>query len=877
MSILKIKNESGKWVYIPTVKGEKGDKGDSYILTAADKAEIAGMINIPVDDVQVGGVSVVQNGVANVPIGASGVLGVVKDGNAGVNILSDGTVRTAPALSNSIKSGSVNYNPIAPLRQHEAVFYGLAKAAGHDEKDSTLEIGQYTDEAKAAIKSMLGVQDAMVVRVTGTGAIRSVDHTFAEIAAALGSGISVIVDDTDAAQPYVGLVNLNGAVSLAFGVSATYNGVSTLTGYLITDMGDGTVAIRVEQNTNIVSDVKVNGTSVVDGGVASISVTDGKDGKDGKDGVDGVSPTATVEAVTGGAKVTITDKNGTTVATLTNGQNGQPGAAGQPGEKGDPGTPGAAGKDGEDGFSPSAKVTQTTSGATISITDKTGTTSATITNGKDGAPGAAGTPGAAGKDGEDGFSPSAKVTQTTSGATISITDKTGTTSATITNGKDGKDGAAGSPGAAGKDGEDGFSPSAKVEAVTGGAKITITDKSGTTTTTITNGEKGDKGDPGTDAVSPTAKVQAVTGGAKITITDKNGTTTATVTNGTNGSPGAAGKDGADGFSPTAKVTQTTSGATISITDKSGTTSASISNGTDGAPGGKGDTGERGTGILKVTTAPTSYTTQTGGFTPKFRISLSTVKSQAGVDKVLVGDVLIYSYNHYVVGYVDSDYVYIGAATSFRGAKGATGTAGTSPAASVAQTSTGATITITDATGTTTATVTNGAAGAKGDKGDPGDDYVLTAQDKTDIAEIVSENGIFYETHQMEQVVRINDPDLHWVNTSGKLSGISSKKYIFDADGVQDVVQLTRAQDADNKYYYGGTSETLGITLVYYYGDTKNSYIDFTNTVTTFKIFNYSTPVRAEIKGSYELGARLTQLIQYAVDDYYDNGDTSYYG
>lgn len=41
---------------------------------------------------------------------------------------------------------------------------------------------------------------------------------------------------------------------------------------------------------------------------------------------------------------------------------------------------------------------------------------------------------------EDGFSPIAKVEQTVTGAVISITDKTGTTTATITNGKDGEDG-----------------------------------------------------------------------------------------------------------------------------------------------------------------------------------------------------------------------------------------------------------------------------------------------------------------------------------------------------------------------------------------------------------------------------------------------------
>lgn len=42
--------------------------------------------------------------------------------------------------------------------------------------------------------------------------------------------------------------------------------------------------------------------------------------------------------------------------------------------------------------------------------------------------------------GEDGFSPIAIVEQTESGATITITDKNGTTTATVTNGKDGKDG-----------------------------------------------------------------------------------------------------------------------------------------------------------------------------------------------------------------------------------------------------------------------------------------------------------------------------------------------------------------------------------------------------------------------------------------------------
>lgn len=128
-------------------------------------------------------------------------------------------------------------------------------------------------------------------------------------------------------------------------------------------------------------------------------------------------------------------------------------------------------------------------------------------------------------------------------------------------GKDGQPGAAGQPGTAGKDGQDGYSPSAKVETVTDGARITITDKSGTTATTITNGKDGQPGaagKDGVDGVSPTAKVETVSGGAKVTVTDKTGTTTAVLTNGQDGQPGAAGKDGKageDGFSPSATVTQ----------------------------------------------------------------------------------------------------------------------------------------------------------------------------------------------------------------------------------------------------------------------------------------------------------------------------------
>lgn len=87
-------------------------------------------------------------------------------------------------------------------------------------------------------------------------------------------------------------------------------------------------------------------------------------------------------------------------------------------------------------------------------------------------------------------------------------------------------------------------------------------------------------------------------------------------------------------------------------------------------------GVRGVGLLNITTEPSSYTTVTGGFTPAYRIALSTVKSQSRATEVLVGDTLRYSYYTYPVGYVDASYVYTGVRVSIRGADGKDGKDGT---------------------------------------------------------------------------------------------------------------------------------------------------------------------------------------------------------
>lgn len=115
----------------------------------------------------------------------------------------------------------------------------------------------------------------------------------------------------------------------------------------------------------------------------------------------------------------------------------------------------------------------------------------------------------------------------------------------------------------------------------------------------------------------------------------------------------------------------------------------------------GDRGQRGTALLKITTEPTAYTTTQGGFTPSYRVALNTVTSESGQSEVLVGDVIEYNYNHYQVGYVSSNYVYLGPSTNLNGIntatiylyqRGTTSTAPTKPSVNLTYTFSTATLT-----------------------------------------------------------------------------------------------------------------------------------------------------------------------------------------
>ena len=115
-------------------------------------------------------------------------------------------------------------------------------------------------------------------------------------------------------------------------------------------------------------------------GAAGKDGRDGTDGAAGRDGVNGASAyeIAVQHGYSGSETAWLESLHG---ADGAKGDTGAAGAKGEKGDKGNPGETGAAGKDGADGFSPVAKVEKSGSVVTITITDANGTTIATLTEG----------------------------------------------------------------------------------------------------------------------------------------------------------------------------------------------------------------------------------------------------------------------------------------------------------------------------------------------------------------------------------------------------------------------------------------------------------------------------------------------------------------
>ena len=103
-----------------------------------------------------------------------------------------------------------------------------------------------------------------------------------------------------------------------------------------------------------------------------------------------INATASVDNTTGNPSVNVSKDiidDTTTFNFEFSGLKGQPGPTGSPGPSGSPGVPG------EDGFSPVVSVEEVSNGHTVTITDKSGPKEFTITNGVNGQPGPAGPAG----------------------------------------------------------------------------------------------------------------------------------------------------------------------------------------------------------------------------------------------------------------------------------------------------------------------------------------------------------------------------------------------------------------------------------------------------------------------------------------------------
>lgn len=120
----------------------------------------------------------------------------------------------------------------------------------------------------------------------------------------------------------------------------------------------------------------------------------------------------------------------------------------------------------------------------------------------------------------------------------------------------GDQGEQGETGPAGRDGADGFSPTLVVTTITGGHRITITDKVGTQTVDVLDGEKGETGATG-NGIASVVLNQDYT----LTINYTNGQSmTTTSIRGEKGETGATGQTGATGATPIISIGTVTTGA-----------------------------------------------------------------------------------------------------------------------------------------------------------------------------------------------------------------------------------------------------------------------------------------------------------------------------
>lgn len=195
--------EEGEPGVSPTVTVTDIEGGHRITITDTDGPHSFDVMNGEdgqgaVQDVQVNGISVLQDGVANVPVATANALGISRPGSS-INISGTGALDFRAVGASEVKSGTSYVRALTPERQHASAFYGLAKAAGADMASSSNPIGTYTEAAKSAISTMLGIS-GIIAPVEGATASKAYEigdaflHGGAlyKASAAIGTGDAIV-------------------------------------------------------------------------------------------------------------------------------------------------------------------------------------------------------------------------------------------------------------------------------------------------------------------------------------------------------------------------------------------------------------------------------------------------------------------------------------------------------------------------------------------------------------------------------------------------------------------------------------------------------------------------------------------------------------
>ena len=143
---------------LATLLGDNAIWADTGDTTVKYYADTKGYVDsaAPVTDVQVNGTSILNDGVANVPVADASHAGVIIF--AQYNGLKFGVGGAlAVDFSSAVKDGSRAYRVLAENQVPAVAFYGLSRAAGDtSQASSSNAVGSYTEDAKSAISEMLG-------------------------------------------------------------------------------------------------------------------------------------------------------------------------------------------------------------------------------------------------------------------------------------------------------------------------------------------------------------------------------------------------------------------------------------------------------------------------------------------------------------------------------------------------------------------------------------------------------------------------------------------------------------------------------------------------------------------------------------------------